>query len=87
MKKNIWPTRNLYLRHVDPQQLKLHQPKPTRDEAVQLRRDKTRTAWDELQTRKKQLGDTSGTRATQTAMKQRKKRPGGGDWHLMNNDK
>lgn len=87
MKKNIWPTRNLYFEHVDPEQLKLHQPKPTRKEAMQRRHDRTKAAWGELRTRKKQLGDAPGARATRTAMEHQKEHPDGGDWHVMNNDK
>jgi hypothetical protein len=87
MKKKIWPTRNLYFQHVDPEQLKLHEPKPTRSEAVQRQHARTNAAWDELEIRKQKLNDSVGVRVTRTPRKQQKERPAGGDWHVMNNDK
>jgi hypothetical protein len=88
MKKKIWPTRNLYFQHVDPEQLKLHEPKPTRSEAAEQRRTRTNAAWGELEIKKQKLNDALGRPVTRTAVKQQKKRPGGGgDWHVMNNDK
>ena len=54
---------------------------------MQRRHDRTKAAWGELRTRKKQLGDAPGARATRTAMEHQKEHPDGGDWHVMNNDK
>jgi hypothetical protein len=71
MKRNIWPTRNLYFQHVAPEELKLHPPKPTRDEAAKRRRGKTKAAWDQLKMKTKELGAASGGRTTRPAMKQK----------------
>ena len=86
MKKRIWPTRNLYFQHIDPEQLKLHEPEPTRSEAAARQRARTKAASDDLKMRKKLLTDAYGAQPI-GATRPEKKRVGAGDWHVMNNDK